>query len=641
MRLLWIDMENFLAFGKARVALDRQGLVAVLGQNRDAAAADSNGAAKSSILEGIVWCFWGKTMRGLAADEVMHRRVKENCRVTVHIEDDNGAEWEVCRTRGVTGVKRPNDLQIYCNGKVPENQGGVVVDVQEQIDTLLGMDMDTFVQSVLMSFGTKPYSELSDGEQKSVLEAILHVDQYAKGREVVSARIKKRQLELATVRTEYVSTASQVSNVRVRLDKLQTSYREHETLLLQRLTELRKRKAECEAKIEEQYHATGLDALLDAARGVDDKLQELRNAHEQVQTKVVQITRTCAAKRNEMVAQRATLEAQRHQYDHWCTTLNQLAGKSCPTCRRDYDAEQADAELTVTDDQIKIIDEKLGVMWEAEEKLRDVEAKLLREQEQERQLLRESINVNEVRAREMREKVQHRAATLQLIQQLEQESWNLEREIETIDFSTNPYQQLVSDAQQELAQLVTKSKRLNFKERALDIEIKHLLFWEHGFGNQGIKHYVIESVLPFLSERAQHYVDIMSGGDMTIHFESGRQLKNKKWADEFRVCVENAQGAEVYKGNSDGEKGRINLCVGWALGDLAAQRAKKSIRFKALDEPFEHLDETGEDLVMKFLNAVVADCETILCITHSDHLKNQFPKVLTVVKEGGFSRVEE
>lgn len=641
MRLLWVDMENFLAFGKARVALDRQGLVAVLGQNRDAAAADSNGAAKSSILEGIVWCLWGKTMRGLTGDEVMHRRVKADCRVIVHIEDDNGAEWEVARHRGTSNVKRPNDVLIYCNGKVPQNQGGITVDVQDQINTLLGMDMDTFVQSVLMSYGTKPYSELTDGEQKAVLEAILHIDQYAKAREVVSTRIKKRQLELATVRTEFVGTAGHVDSVRVRLDKLQTSYREHETLLLQRLTELRKRKAECESKIEEQYHATGLDALLDAARDVDDAMQGLRTAHDEVQTKVVQITRTCAAKRNEMVKERAMLEAQRRQYDGWCTTLNQLAGKSCPTCRRDYDAEQADAEMMVTDDQIKIIDEKLRVMWEAEEKLREVETKLLREQEQERQRLRNEINAMELRAREMREKVQHRAATLQLIQQLEQESWNLEREIETIDFSTNPYQQMVTDAQQELAALVTKSKRLNFKERALDIEIKHLLFWEHGFGNQGIKHYVIESVLPFLSERAQHYVDIMSGGDMTIHFESGRQLKNKKWADEFRVCVENSQGAEVYKGNSDGEKGRINLCVGWALGDLAAQRAKKSIRFKALDEPFEHLDETGEDLVMKFLNAVVADCETILCITHSDHMKNQFPKVLTVVKEGGFSRVEE
>lgn len=640
MRLLWVDMENFLAFGKARVALDRQGLVAVLGQNRDAAAADSNGAAKSSVLEALVWCFFGKTMRGLTGDEVMHRRVKQDCRVVIHLEDDNGAEWEVARTRGMA-LKRANDLQLLCNGAVPPSQAGINVDVQDQVHTLIGMDKETFVQSVLMSYGTKPYSELSDGEQKEVLEAILHVDQYAKARDVVNARYKKRQLELATVNTEIVALEQSSRSIQTRLHKLQQSQNEHSTLLQQRRMELMRRKAECQIKIEEQYHSTGLDALLDAEQDMDAKVQGYRQQEDDINRKIMATQRMAAAKKQEAYAQRAQLQARRQQYDGECTTFNALVGKPCPTCKREVFHNEVEELLGVWDGEIKKLDYQIDVVINAYNDIEAVEHKMTQEFQANRSLLRNEMRNLEAQQQEIRARIQQRAASLQLIVQLEQQSFNLGEEIEKLETDNNPYAHLVVEAAEELEKALGQLRRLAMKQKALDLEIRHLLFWDHGFGNQGIKHHVIQGVLPFLDERAQHYVDLMSGGDMTIHFESGFMQKNKKWTDEFRVVVENAQGAEVYKGNSDGEKGRVNLCIGWALGDLAAQRAKKSIRFKALDEPFEHLDETGEDLVMKFLHTVVSDCETILCITHSDHLRNQFPKVLTVVKEGGFSRVEE
>lgn len=640
MRLLWAEAENFLAFGKVRTPLDRQGLVVVLGQNLDASGADSNGAAKSSILEMLVYCFYGKTMRGLTGDQVMHRRVKKDCVVTVALEDDNGSEWRVTRTRGVA-AKRANDVQLLCNGVPPSALGGINIDVQEQVNTLLGMDMDTFVQSVLMSYGTKPYSELTDGEQKEVLESILHVGQYARARDVVNARIKRKQFELATVNSELQSLQKSIASSSTRLARLEQSHNEHSTLVHQRRTELMKRKAECQIKIEEEYQATGLDVLLEHEKEIDDKLQSFRTQEDALQRKLTELMIVSAKKKQEAYGQRIALEAQRSQYDADCTAFNGLAGKPCPTCKRGVEFGEVEDMLNVWDIEIKKLDEQVSIVTAAYDKIVQVEQKISHEIDGNRSLLRNESRILDIQQQEVRARIRQRAAALQLIVQLEQQSYTLGEEIEKLDDDSNPYSQLVTEASEEVRQQSATQKRMSFKQRALDLEIRHLLFWDHGFGNQGIKHYVIEGVLPFLDERAQHYVDIMSGGDMTIRFESGYMQKNKKWTDEFRVIVENAQGAEVYKGNSDGEKARINLCVGWALGDLAAQRAKKSLRFKALDEPFNHLDETGEDLVMRFLHAVVGDCETILCITHSDHLKNQFPKVWTVIKQNGFSRLEE
>jgi DNA repair exonuclease SbcCD ATPase subunit len=81
--------------------------------------------------------------------------------------------------------------------------------------------------------------------------------------------------------------------------------------------------------------------------------------------------------------------------------------------------------------------------------------------------------------------------------------------------------------------------------------------------------------------------------------------------------------------------------VAWALADLAAARASRPIRFRGLDEPFENLDEVGEDAVIKLLHSAVGRYETILCVTHSDHLRDQFPASITVVKENGNARFEK
>jgi DNA repair exonuclease SbcCD ATPase subunit len=640
MRILWIEMQNFMAFGdKQRVTLDRRGLVAVLGQNHDAAAADSNGAAKSSTLEAILWVLFGKTMRNLTGDEVINNRVKKECVVTIAIEDDDAAVWEITRCRRVPG-KRANDLTLLCNGQTP-TQGGITLDTQDQVETLLGMDCETFVHAVLMSYGAKPFSEMADGGQKKIVEAILNIEQYARGRDKINERIKRRQEELAGVNSSLVALQQQLATNEVRIATLCRSREEHGTLVRQRRIELLKRKADCQSRIEEQYHTSGLDRLLADAKELEETIATLRKQDDEVQKKLVAIAREVGKKRSEISVQRAQLAAQRNSFDTWATTVNSLAGQPCPTCHQVYDAHQADAELGVADDTIKHIDGQLGVLEEAFSKLDGIEQKLSAELEAQRQHIRQQVVTAEAHHRQVRDRVQQRAAELQLIVQLEQQVFYVDEEVEKLDDEANPYADLVAQAQHEDDAVKAKYRSLEFKQRALDIEIRHLLFWDHGFGNQGIKSYVIESALPFLTERAQHYVDIMSGGDMTIRFAPGHVQKNKKWVDEFTVNVENAQGSEAYHGNSDGEKGRINLCIGWALGDLAAARAKKSIRFKALDEPFNHLDETGEDLVMKFLRTVVSDYETILCITHSDHLRTQFPTVMTVVKQGGFARVEE
>ena len=637
MRFTEISIQNFLSFGEQQtIALAGQGLVAVFGQNNDSASADSNGAGKSTIMEALVWALWGDTIRGYKADEVVNKHVGKDCQVILTLEDA-GKTYCITRTRKMSGAKHPNDVQLVVDNNPAT--AGINADTQDAISTIIGMDQKTFVQSVLLCHGTKPFSELTDSAQKEVLEDILQISQFSNARDIVNARLKNSQNELAVMNNDLNSLFLQTDNLNLRQTKLVESSNTHTASITIRKNELLRRKAQYEEQIDAEYHDAGLDQLLDTMTDMEDTLNRYRKDDDDIAKKILTVVKLSFTKKSEAMQKRAVLLAMQNDREESCTNINALVGKDCPTCKRAVPHEEADSMLAVWDGEMKAVTSGLIQLESEIGQIEDLENTTVATLNANKNLLRQEISNVQAQQRLLHAKIQQRDAALQLICQLEQQAFHFSDEIDQLTLEKNPYDQLLVELRTELSALTINQQKMSYRQKALDLQVQHLLFWDHGFGNHGIKSFVIEGVLPFLNERAQHYADILSGGDLRIHFTTQKQLKNGQTKEEFQVHVHNQQGADVYKGNSAGERRRIDTAVGWALGDLAATRAKKPIRFKALDEPFESLDETGEDAVIKLLHAVLPQYETIMCITHSDHLRNQFPHTLTVVKDSGCSRV--
>ena len=177
MRFKKITLQNFLSYGPAQeISLDKQGLVGVFGANTDSSF-DSNGAGKSAIIEAIVWCLWGDTVRGLKADEVINSKVGKDCVVTLEV-DDGPQQYVITRYRAKTDVKKKNDVLIEVNGT--DATHGVMTDTQAMIDGIVGINFTTFSQSVLLTANTQSFCTLKDSEQKDVLEDILNIDMLRK-----------------------------------------------------------------------------------------------------------------------------------------------------------------------------------------------------------------------------------------------------------------------------------------------------------------------------------------------------------------------------------------------------------------------------------------------------------------------------
>src|ERR1041385_8105436 len=110
-----LHIENFATIGDVTVQLNQPGLILITGINKDAKKANSNGSGKSSIFEALCWCLWGQTIRDLDADDVVNRKAKKDCAVTLTLIDGTD-RYQISRHRKDTRVKKPNDLDILKNG---------------------------------------------------------------------------------------------------------------------------------------------------------------------------------------------------------------------------------------------------------------------------------------------------------------------------------------------------------------------------------------------------------------------------------------------------------------------------------------------------------------------------------------------
>ncbi|NCD42092.1 MAG: exonuclease, partial [Bacteroidia bacterium] len=74
-----IAIKNFLGIGEINIDLSKYtGITLIEGVNHDSPTSISNGASKSSLMESVYYCLYGKTKRGYSGDEVVNTFAKKD-----------------------------------------------------------------------------------------------------------------------------------------------------------------------------------------------------------------------------------------------------------------------------------------------------------------------------------------------------------------------------------------------------------------------------------------------------------------------------------------------------------------------------------------------------------------------------------
>ena len=159
------------------------------------------------------------------------------------------------------------------------------------------------------------------------------------------------------------------------------------------------------------------------------------------------------------------------------------------------------------------------------------------------------------------------------------------------------------------------------------------------FGKNGLPAMIIEAAVPELEAEANALLARLTDGRMSLRIATQRERASGALSETLELEVADELGARAYELYSGGEAFRINFAIRIALSRLLARRAGAQLRTLFIDEGFGSQDEDGRDKLVDAINAIKADFELILVITHIDELRDAFPAHLLVEKTASGSIV--
>jgi len=165
MKINSVKIENFLSIKKVDLDFDKfDGLVNIVGKNRDTSPTSSNGAGKSSVIEAIVFALFGKTIRKTSEKSVVNFYTKGKCKVTLKVNDN----VEICRT------KKPPSLIVTVDGKPQTKEG--IQQTQAFLESHLNISYNVFLASIV--FGQQNdmnFLTATAEEKRSIIQNFLNI----------------------------------------------------------------------------------------------------------------------------------------------------------------------------------------------------------------------------------------------------------------------------------------------------------------------------------------------------------------------------------------------------------------------------------------------------------------------------------
>lgn len=624
---------DFCGYAELKLRLDKQGLVWVAGDNRDTRAAISNGAGKTTLFKVVTWPLFGKTIDGERnhdpGDKIIRHGTK---RALVEVDLDTG--WMIRRERKKGS---PRLALIQPDGAPWE--GGGKAEVQTKIIELIGMDFDAFRNTILYGQNDTARwasAHISDAQRKDMLHKLLRSEVLGK----CSVIARQRATEARKVMTDLEARAGSLraSMAEIDLDRLQKRAKawdveraERAEALLAEVKELKARAESVKAAANEvprlRIALDGAQAELAAAEAAaDGGMSEARQA-------VIAALRRSAAGHEDGIREAVSLRRQAER------DLAALRGKKCGVCDAPLNEGAPAVKIATLEGVVKvaIAGEKVATQQ------RDADLKQIKAAE----------------AQEAKAQAAQREATAiaRRLAGLERELGAAEGAAErargfvarakdkveaykAAQAEVNPHHSAVEEAQARAAAIQTKLDAMAPEREAASRDAAMMDFWTRGFGAQGLPSFILDSVMPYLTERANHYLETLADGDITMEFSTQRELKSDKGALRDEIAITwTIEGIAGYA-PSGGQQRKMEVATDLALMDLAEAREGSGLSLFMADEILDGLDAEGTERVMSLLQELRTRRGTVFVISHSSSMHELFERQLTVVKEGGISRVE-
>lgn len=638
MKILSLSAENFMSFRKLSLEFPESGLFFVGGNVEGSLISNSNRAGKSSLFEALCFGLFGSTIRKTGKDDVVNWDVNKDCAVDI-VFTEKGISYEIIRFRNDS--TNSNDLHFLKEGVSLTGESSK--STQSMIDEILGMNWLVFSTAVIFSDKARRFADAKDAEKKEIFDEILLLHQFQEAQTMVKADIKNLNAELSKTEVSVQLIMNSIKDARESLLADKESLTTVEENKKDAVKEIQAKEVEMSGKLAEirkfeekkKEVATSLENL--AAKEEEVK-KIFSNIHSEKTTKMTEATKKFTKLQSE------TAQISRHlvKIKNWLSGSEDLpVGEECPTCGRAITELSIEgvknhytAEAVAYEEKFNASNLELG---KESQIVKEIETKFDRKIEEASQ----EVGVQEKESQELKNKT--RSLDLD-IDKLKNEIKLLEKDVELIKgYSQNAEDMImasIKSTEEKIAKYQVDSGVLEKELLSIQNELVHHKFWVDGFGNQGIKSFLLDTIVPELNNKVSYYSSMLMDSDVKIKFDTESTLKSGETRDKFNVKVLFGDKLVNYEACSSGEKGRIDATILLALQNLIFSRKASNCSFMVFDEVFEHLDSIGIERTVNLLKEEAKN-KAIFLISHQQELADYFDNQIIVHNKNGISTLED
>jgi len=293
LKLKSLSMRNFRSYGDYDTTMDLDGLgpVLIVGELTEDQRkwSDSNGAGKSTIVDAIVWCLFGRLPNKAApGDHVVNVGTGKGCSVTLTTMDGH----VITRTR-----KCPNDDLLIRSPDGKDVSDSVNRNAQRHLNAMFGLDYDLFMSSVVFSQKGKSFLEQSDVKRRRAMERMLNVAKYDHYVQVAKEMISSAESAMERARAGTAQQENELLRISAMIEKSHSEKIADDQRRQERIDELRRQLVGLDGKYADERNAL-LSRIADAEKELaaipvidatslarewelyEERLKGLRNARE-------------------------------------------------------------------------------------------------------------------------------------------------------------------------------------------------------------------------------------------------------------------------------------------------------------------------------------------------------------------------
>jgi len=640
MRVERVDYENYGPFlGQHSLVYSGRGLVLLVGENRDEPRMDSNGSGKSSAVDVLDWVLFGVVPKADHVDSVIHDDASTVLgRVTLW---DDAANTSVIVERQKTRGKS-TQLQFWVGST--HHAALDIAETQRQLERVLGVDRELFHATVF--FGQADvfhFAEATEARRLELLSKILPelavVDGWGERTKVQSKGLAERiattdnQLAFTRARlTDEQAIAADVEVKRAQWEVVRTAKLEAKKQRGVELTQTRSQQVawlagEDDARAALARAEAAVSLSSDDVSGLDAQIQ---NAQQHLQM---------------LMGREGTLQGQLQGRQAALLKVQQAQVGRCSECGQPVSAAHLAQEVASIQLELSQLAQPL---LEVQAQIQAVHGTLHTLQTQ-RRLQVERVKAGQLERQNqlgvLRRQVESYVQVRTTVAALDRELETLRADWVAVQNETNPWD--LASVQGRIAVMTATEENLVRQLVAFRDEQRYLDFWVDAFANKGLKNYILDHRLGELTDAANEWVRLLTGGTIWVRFETQRMGRStKKLSNDItiRVFRYNGNGAITernYRSWSGGEKRRVSWAIDFGLSRLVGARATKRWDTLILDEAFRHVDARGGEAVVDMLRQLRRERSSIFVIEHNSDFQAHFEERVMIVKQNGRARIEE